>query len=229
METLKYILIRQWGLILLAALSVVIFSITKLPTWVLAPISIIIILVNEGMNVRRSHHQKTFQIALRLKELTQDFQTKFVRTGSAYSILHLINELGNAKSEKQEMWKEWARGCTLGLDFLEGWLYSFIERVNLIVEHRARQAKELSERCKEFRDMNHSYYRLVDVFWERAKAAHIRSNLENNYNEFVTEYNEFVRSLRDTMGEASKVLHLSIDPKRIDFAKELHLARYGQD
>ena len=158
METLKYILIRQWGLILLAALSVVIFSITKLPTWVLAPVSIIIILVNEVIEVRRSHHQKALQIALRFQELAQDFQKRFVSTGSAYSIFYLINELGNAKSDKQEMLKEWARGAILGQDLLGHWLDSIVEDLKLVVEHKARQKKEISERCKEFRRMNRSYY-----------------------------------------------------------------------
>jgi len=227
MKTLKYALIRQWGLILLAVLSIVTSLLVKLPTWWLAVVSIIIILVNETMEVRRSHHEKTLQIALRLKELAQDFEKRFVNTGSAYSIFYLINELGNAKSEKQETLKEWASGCILERDFLEGWLHSLFESLNLVVEQKARQEKELSERCEEFRRMNHSYHRLVEAFYKRAKAGHIPETLENKYNEFVTEYNAFVQSLRDTMDEARKMLHLSIDPKSIVFATELRAMRWG--
>jgi hypothetical protein len=227
METLKYALVRQWGFILLAVLSVVIYFIAILPTWVLAPVSIIIILVNERMKVKRSHQQKGLQIALRFHELAQDFQKRFVRTGSAYSIFYLINELGNAKSDKQEMLKEWARGCSHGHDFLDDEIDLFIGSLNVVVENKARQQKELSERCKEFKRINHLYYKLVEVFYERAKSGNIPKYLENRYNEFVTEYNEFVRFFRDIMGEANDVLHLNIDPKSIDFAKESHLVRYS--
>jgi len=226
-ETLKYALVRQWGLILLAILSVVISLATKLPTWVLAPVSVIIILVNEVMNARRSHHQKTLQMVSRLEELAQDFQRRFIRTDSAYSILYLIRELGNAKSEKQERLKDWANGCMLGRNSLEDELRSLTENLNLIVRHGARQTKELTKRFEEFQDINNSYYQFVEAFHKRAKTGHIPSNLENNYNEFVTEYNAFVQSLRDTMNEARKVLHLSIGPKSIDFAKELRIARWG--
>ena len=75
--------------------------------------------------------------------------------------------------------------------------------------------------------MNHSYFQLVEAFYKKASAVQIPKNLEDEYNKFATEYNDFVRSLRDTMGEARKVLHLSIDPKNIDFAKELRIARWG--
>ncbi len=220
METLKHALIRHWGFILLAVLSVVISFITRLPTWVLAPVSIIIILANETMEVKRAHHQKRLEIALRIEELAQDFQRRFLSSGSAFSIFYLINELGNTKTEKHEILKEWASGCLLGRDFLEDGLRSLIESLNLIVGHGARQIRELTKRFEEFRRMNRSYHKLVEAFYKRAEAGDIPKNLEN-------KYNEFVRSLRDTMDEARRALHLSIDPKRIDFAKELRIARWG--
>ena len=227
METLKYVLIRQWGFILIALLSIVTSLIVKLPTWWLAIVSIIIIIVNEVMNAKRSHQQKTMQIALRLKELAEDFQGRFINTGSAYSILRLIAELGNTKTEKHEILKEWASGCLLGRDFLEDGLRSLIESLNVIVGHGRSEIKELTKRFEEFRDMNNSYYRLVEAFYSRAKTGNIPVNLENEYNKFVIEYNDLIRSLRDTMDETRKVLDMTIDPKQIDFAKELRIARWG--
>lgn len=228
MEILKHAIIRQWGFILLAVLSVVTSLVTKLPIWWLALVSIIIILVNEAMEVRRSHQQKRLEIAFRIKELAEDFRRRFVSLGSSLSIFHLINDLGSTRSEKQQLLREWADGCILGQDFLEHGLHNFSGSSNLVIQHRASNEQELSERCEEFQRMNHSYYKFVEEFYKRAEVANIPKNLEESYNNgFVVEYNEFVRIVRDTMSQARQMLHLSVEPKSIDFAKELRIARWG--
>ena len=228
MKILKYALIRQWGFILITLLSIVAYFLVQLPTWWLAIVSIIIILVNETIEIRRSRHQKASQITSKLTKLAQDFQQRFVNTGSAYSIFYIIKELGNTNSEKQQIFKEWADGCVSELDFLTGWLHSFSEALNRVVEQKAKQEKELSERCNEFQSMNHSYYRLVETFYGKAKTGNIPEYIEKYYNDFVTEYNAFIQILRNTMDEARTMLHLNIpDPTSIGFAKELHIARWG--
>ena len=232
METLKHAIIRQWGLILLAVLSIGISLITKLPTWVLAPVSVIVILANEAIEVKRSHRQKLLEIASKVKEQTQDFQQRFISSGSTFSIFYLIRELSNAKSEEQDILRAWESGCSLGQEFLENWLLHFMDNLNLVVQRGVNYEQELSRRCKEFWRMNRTYYRLVEEFYNRAEVGNLLKHLETHYNEFVAEYNEFVaeynefvRILRETMSESKDLLHLDIDSKSIDFAKELRLAR----
>jgi hypothetical protein len=198
----------------------------KQPTWWLAIVSIGILIVEENRERRRTHQEKQVQIASKLKELAQDFRGRFVPNSSAYSIFRLVDDMRGAKPEEKE-YLAWAQGCNLGRDFLTYWATYLIERLSFIIESKPSQRKELSERFEEFRCMNHSYFQLVRAFREKANVLQIPKNLEDEYNKFVTEYNEFVRNLRNTVAEASGVLHLSVDPKSIEFADELHPARWG--
>lgn len=212
---------------MLALLSVALSLITRLPTWILAPVSIAIIMANEVIEVKRSHKQKLNEIALRIKDRAQDFQQRFLSSGSALSIFYLINELGNTKSERQEILRAWADGCRLGQRFLEHWLHYFIENLALVVQRRKKYEQQLPEQCEEFWRMNRSYFEFVKEFYRRAESENIPKYLEDYYNGFVAEYNEFVRVFRDTVTEAKQLLRLGIVPQSIDFAKELHKARYG--
>lgn len=227
METLKHIISRRWGYILFALISGIMSLVIKQPTWWLAIVAIVIGIIEESREWKRTHQEKQLQTVSKLKELAQDFRERFVPNSSAYSIFRLIEQIDSTKPEEREILREWAQGCTLGRNFLIYWATYFIETLSLIIKHKPSRGKELSERFEEFRNMNHSYFQLVEAFYKKASAVQIPKNLEDEYNKFATEYNDFVRSLRDTMGEARKVLHLSIDPKSIDFAKELRIARWG--
>ena len=160
----------------------------------------------------------------KLKELAQHFRERFVPNNSAHSIFRLIEQINGEKQEENAKLQEWAQGCTLGRNFLLYWGSYFIETLDFIIKHKPSQGKEVSERFLEFRNMNHSYFQFVEAFYKKASTTHITKTLEDSYNEFVTEYNDFVRRLRDTMSEAVKVFHVSIVPKDITFAKEIRLA-----
>jgi len=217
MNTLKLALIRQWGYILIAILSILASIFTEWPTWWLAIISALIIIVRETIEIRTSHNQKLLLIALKLKKLTQNFQGRFVNTSSAYSIFYLIREMGN---------NEWTQTCFLVKDSLDDRLRSLYDQLDS-VKQKAKQENDLSKLYNEFNRINSSYYKLVEEFYNKTEKGNIPKHLEKYYNDFETEYNAFVQKFRNTIDEATKILNVNIDSLSIAFAKELHIARWG--
>jgi len=173
METLKHIISRRWGYILVALISGVMSLVIKQPTWWLAIVAIVIGIIEESREWKRTHQEKQLQTVSNLKELAQDFRERFVPNSSAYSIFRLIEQIDSTKPEEREILREWAQGCTLGRNFLLYWAGYFISKLSLIIEHKLSQGEELSERFEEFRNMNHSYFQFVEAFYNKASTAQI--------------------------------------------------------
>jgi len=228
MNTLRRIVSQQWGVLVVAALSIGLFSIPTLPSWAVWSIAIVamaVIVANGVIEMRRVHKSRLRGIGESLKELLGEFQHRFVYSGSAYSIYYLIAELSNQQSDKQRELHAWANGCNRSRDFLERLLQNLSESVDSTFQ--SASARELSKCCENFFRTIRDYEKLVGDFYKYAKANDISNHLERAYNDFVAEYNDFVRGLRDLITEANRELNLGFDSKRIEFAKEIRKARYG--
>lgn len=221
LRVIKYVVYHQWGLILIALLSVINYFIPKLPTYWIAIISIFIILINQAIELRRTQYQTTIKHASRLKNLVYNFQNRFINTGSAYSIFYLIRELGKSNTDRKAEFEEWARGCLLGMDFLEKWIQSLNERLYDMIEKRTKQDKSLSERYDEYVRMNRLYYRLVEEFYNRINSREMPEYILSYYNDFVLEYNAYIYDLRNAIGEMRGIRNLNFDVADIRLAKNI--------
>jgi hypothetical protein len=227
MYTIKHIIRRRWGYILVALISGIGSFIIEQPTWWLAIVVMTIGVIEEYVDWRRTRQEKRLNAILKLKEMVQDFN-RFVDTGYTYSIFYIIREFGNAQSDKTDVIKEWAEAHNTALDFLLGWLSSTNKRLSLITQLKTNNEIEFSNVYKDFQRINHYYFKIVDDFYRKSKRGNISENIEKNYNKFVDEYNSFVRNFRNLIGDTKKVINLETnDPNSIDFAEKLNIARWG--
>ncbi len=225
MRLLKHLIARQWGVLLVAAVSILLvtWQLPRAAVVLVALAAVIVLILNWALELRRSRRDSTIEMARKLEVVVDDFLGRFVPSGSAYSIFYLIAELSAANTEK----KAWCQGCSHSRRLLERLIRDTREELARFAQGRAADRDELHKVFDKFLEIVASYFRLASEFSQTAQTGNLPAHIEGAYNGFVAEYNDFTRGLRDLVTEAKSPVRLGANAKDIGFLKEIHLTRYG--
>jgi hypothetical protein len=196
MSVLKYILQQQWGYITITGISLIISIFKGEQTWWVFIASLVITVSKVWLDLRGSRKQQTTQIMMRLKNLAEELRRFMPSSRYIFSVFYLARQLLESEAGANETHKGWAEGCRSAGDSLEGYLQQFITTLDLLLTHKWAEGKEIANCFTEFNNINNQYFRLAEALRNKMIEARISKKLEDDYNKFAIQYNEFVRNLK---------------------------------
>ena len=215
MDTLKTIVRWGWCPILITVVAVV-GGIYEWPDEAVAAVLGVILVIGLVVAVIGVKEKKLEVSALRLRQLAEYFNRRFMGT-SSLSIFAIINSLFNVDDPK--LW-DWARACDMTQRVFNTWCDSFISR--LWGDFRnIRFNVYLRAYLNELWLVTNHYFEFVEQFYEVASKVELPRETIDQYNRFATEYNAFVQNFQDAIRELRKLAQTEIEPPSVKSANEL--------
>lgn len=186
------------------------------PLWFLAVILVIILIIGLIVAVTMAREKVIERASMRLKQLAGYFNRRF--TGdSSLSIFVIIRSL--LTSDNARVWG-WARETEVAQRIFNTWCDSFTDRVESDIRTR-RFFIYLRTYQSELWLINSHYYEFIEQFCEVAQSIPLPQETIDQYNRLAEEYNAFIQSFRENIGELRRVARTEIEPPSVKFAKLL--------
>ncbi len=215
MSTLRIAVKWGWCPALIAVVAVL-ASLYKWPVAAVAPILVVLLATGLVAVVNSSEEKKLERASMRLKQLAEHFDRRFMGS-SVVSIFAIIDSLFNVEDPK--LW-QWAQACDMSQRIFNTWYDSFLSRVESDFR-TTRFDIYLHTYLNEMWLVNSHYFEFVEQFYEVAKRSRLPAGTVDQYNSFVREYNAFVESFRDSLGELRSIAKIEIEPPSVKLASEL--------
>jgi hypothetical protein len=215
MDTFKTIVKWGWCPILITVVAVV-GGIYEMPDAAIAVILGVILVIGLVVAVIGTKEKKLEVSALRLRQLAEYFNRRFMGT-SSLSIFAIINSLFNVDDPK--LW-DWARACDMSQRVFNTWCDSFIGRVGSDFR-TVRFNVYLRAYLNELWLITNHYFEFVEQFYEVASKVELPRETVDQYNRFAVEYNAFVQNFQDAIKELRKLTRTEIEPPSVKSANEL--------
>ncbi len=182
----------------------------------LAGVLVAILIIGLIVAVTTAQDRTVERAAMRLKQLAGYFNRRF--TGdSSLSIFVIIRSL--LTSDNARVWG-WARETEVAQRIFNTWCDSFTDRVESDIRTR-RFFIYLRTYQSELWLINSHYYEFIEQFCEVAQSMPLPQETIDQYNRLAEEYNAFIQSFRENIGELRRVARTEIEPPSVKFAKML--------
>ncbi len=212
----KVLINRGWYPALITAIAVVGF-VYNWPLELVAPGLIVILCIGLVVAVIRAKKNELELQSMKLTQLAAYFHRRFMGN-SSLSIFAIIDSLFSVEDPK--VW-DWARACGMSQRIFDTWATSFITRVESDLRSR-RYTVFLHTHLNELWAINSHYYEYIEQLYEVADKFEVPSDIIDQYNRFVVEYNAFAQNFRDTITELKNIARTQIEAPSVKSASELH-------
>ncbi len=179
-------------------------------------ILVILFIVGDQVQHLREKSKGLTKKVSRFQGLLKKFSS-FQQSGLTYSFFTVR---ANISKEPDDL-KRWNSENEKTLRILDSWLNKLTHRCSYINE-----VKGLEESIDEFYKIYENFSEIIDGFYATASKS-VTKKTEDNYNYFVSKYNEFIRKFKDYLDELRDLGFNVKSSEQIEFAKELHLSRWG--